>query len=768
MSDALGEHADPDGVGAASARRRAHRRWWRRPPSKGRRVGTAVALSAAVAPLAGASPVGTSGLDIAWAMGLAALASYLGSTAKRGPLLIAATVAVGASRSLFAVFLGIAGVALGALSTRNLRRRAFFARGTSAGATTVSLLASAPELRWWWTVLAVAGIVLPIVVSGFRNMERALRRRVAFLAVAASAYLVGASGLAAIGALSGAGDVDRGTTALEIGLAAARQGDVATASAQLEAARLALADAHEAVERWGFFGQIVPLTAQHVDVLEGLLADAEVAAGQASRTAVVAEANDLGVETGRVDVDAVVALQNPLRRLSDNLGALVDEVRDGGDEPLLPIVRDRLDRIEPTVTKAWREAFSAAEAARAVPGLLGADEPQRYLVLFTSPAEARGRFGFPGSFAEVTFRDGRLVLGEHGTTSAVFARLRADQAPFDTRDDRLAPYVAYGPTQTFLSATIPPDLRTVAGLAAELWRQSGREPVDGVLRFDPASLAPLLAFTGPISVPGVAEPLTAANLEQYLVFDQYVQFANENAPRREVLETVSEEVLRRLQSSDLPEPRVLVDLFKPLLDGGHLGAVAFDDAGGGFLELVGLTSDFRPPPSDGLAVANVNISGNKIDTFLTRTVRYDARVADGRLSGTLAVELRNAAPAQDLPTYVIGSATDPPLPLGTNRTTLQVFTAVPATEILLDGRPVRARSERSGGRFVHQIVVELPPGGAATVELRLGGPLPDAEYSLVLEPGGGAVPDEYSVAVDVEGRDPLTFRGRVATMAQVG
>ena len=747
---------------------RKRRRWWRRPPSQSRRVGTAMLLSAAVAPLSGASPVGVWSLDLLWVMAIAAAAAYLGSTAKRGPLLVAALAAVVTSRSLFAALLAIAAVLLGALSTRNLRRRAFFARGTSGGAAAVSLLASAPDLPWWASAVAIAGVVAPIVVSGFRNAATHVRRRLLIGGSLALLYLVGASGMAGIGALSGAGDVDDGTLALEIGLAAARQGDVATASAQLELARAELADAHDAVSRWGALGRIVPVTAQHVSTLSSLLADAERAAGQAARTSVVAEANELAVRAGRVDLDAVEALQNPLRRLAANLGAVVEEAREAADEPLLPLVKDRLDAIEGPVTKAWREAVQASEAAAVVPDLLGADEPARYLVLFTSPAEARGRFGFPGSFAEVEFDRGRMALLEHGATSEVFFTLRPSPVGLDLRDEQLAPYLSYGTTQSFLSATVPPDFPTVAEVAAHLWEQSGREPVDGVLRFDAASLAQLLTFTGPLQVAGVPEPLTRDNLEQFLVFDQYLQFPQSNAPRREVLETVSELVMRRLQGADLPAPRALVDLFLPLVQAGHLEVATLEERSLAFLDLVGLSGRFEPPTNDTLLVTNVNVTGNKIDSFLTRKVRYDAEVADGRLTGTLTVELHNAAPAGGLPFYVIGSATEPPLPLGTNRTTVLIYTAVPATERRLDGEGPVGRTDITAGRYLHQIVVELPPGATRTVELDLEGPVPDQPYRVTLEPGVGATPDEYDVEVTVDSGSRLTFRGRVATLVNVG
>jgi hypothetical protein len=124
-------------------------------------------------------------------------------------------------------------------------------------------------------------------------------------------------------------------------------------------------------------------------------------------------------------------------------------------------------------------------AVRALPDVLGGSGPRRYLVIFTSPAEARGRFGFPGSFAEVTFDEGRFRLGEHGSTSQLLNSTTYDQGDFDLGAQQLRPYLAYGSTRTVLSSTISPDFPTVAEVLGRMWVQSGRKPVDGVVRFDP-------------------------------------------------------------------------------------------------------------------------------------------------------------------------------------------------------------------------------------------------------------------------------------------
>ena len=169
-------------------------------------------------------------------------------------------------------------------------------------------------------------------------------------------------------------------------------------------------------------------------------------------------------------------------------------------------------------------------------------------------------------------------------------------------------------------------------------------------------------------------------------------------------------------------------------------------------------------------VTNINNTANKIDAFLTKAVTYDAHVEGGHLTGGVTVSLTNHAPAQGLPLYVIGSATKPPLPKGTNRTTLLVYTAVHGDRVLVDGRPAAATAAlRTGGWWVHEITVDLAPGATHSVRVELDGmlPHPDDPYQVRLQPGGAVTPDEYHVAVTVGDRR-AEVRGRVPILTDVG
>jgi hypothetical protein len=746
-------------------------RWTTRRLSSQLRRGWATGLGVVLGALVDVSPVGQPLLDRVWTAALVGLAAYLATSAKRGPLLAAALLAVVSARSGPALACAVVAVAAGSLSTRRLHRRATFVRGVCGAAALAGALFASHDHS-----PVVSGLLLVVVggsiaASGARRATPRARKVLRRTAIGFATLAVVGATAAGLGAAQSMRTVDHGASALRVGLSAARQSDAVVAEQALSLAAGDFETAHRRVDRWGILGRAIPGVAQHVSTLSGVLDTGALAAEQAARTARSADVDALEVRVGRIDPAAVSALANPFHRLVSALGDMLHEVDDHQSSLLLPPLTRRLDDLRGSVAHAHHDAMVAAEAADALPNLLGGDGPKHYLVLFTSPSEARGRFGFPGSFAEVRFEDGRFRLGEHGTTSAVFDQLAdPDLAGLDV-NDQLRPYLSYGAAREMRSTTIVPDFPTAARAAARIWEQGGRTPLDGVARFDPVSLAQLMSLTGPVTVRSVPQPLDSTNLEQFVNVDQYLQFPDDVAPRREVLDTVAEETFQRLETANLPGPRRLADLFGPLVRAGHLQIESFDRPGQAFFHRTSLDGPFRPGPSDSLLVTNVNSTGNKIDSLLERAVTYDATVnRRGQLDGTVGITLHNRAPAQGLPLYVIGSFTQPPLPKGTNRTTLIVYTAVPVVDASVDGRPVRVRSQRTAGRWMHELLLELPPGGEQRVRLHVQGEVPrdDGRYLLRVDPGGGASPDPVHIAVAVAGHPSISHEGDLRAPLTLG
>ncbi len=721
--------------------------------SRGQRQAAAAVLAAVAAGVVGASPTDVAPLDVAWAAALAASLALIGSHARRVALMIAAIVMVAVADTHVALV--AAGIALLAavVSTRRISRKAPFARGVAGGAVAVALLAGAgPGHALALAAVWVAAIGI-VVGSGLSMAPSGTRRRARN--VATTAFALGAAALlaGAIGALSARRLVDRGTLALDRGLAAAHAGDVEGARRHLDVGRQALEDARGDLRLWGAGARALPGASQNLRALDDVLAGAVGVARQAATTAASVDQDELVMTAGTLDLGAVAALDAPLSTLAVDLAAVVAEIDETSGSPLLPPVRDRLDVLRSTAERAGDDARRGAAVARAVPGLLGGHGPRRYLTLFTSPAEARGRFGFPASYAVLTATDGRIELGERGSIGELVPPEGGfDQAAFALEDSALAPYVAFGATRAWRSVTVPPDFATVAMLAREMWTQTNRPPLDGVLRLDPSALAALVAFTGPLELPGLDRPLTSETMERYLVFDQYVEFGGAQVARREALEVAGELVFDRLVRATLPGPRTLATFIGPAVAAEHLQVHVFDDEASTALESLGMAGRFPAPAVDGLSVTNINSIGNKIDTFLRRRIRYEATVdGDGALDGFVEIELRNDAPASGLADYVIGSALEDAPSAGTNRTTVQVHAATRARSATLDGAPLPLRTVRSQGWWLHQVSVDVAPGSVAVLRLELDGllsaPGQSGAYRLDVRPPIGDAADELSVEV---------------------
>jgi hypothetical protein len=183
-------------------------------------------------------------------------------------------------------------------------------------------------------------------------------------------------------------------------------------------------------------------------------------------------------------------------------------------------------------------------------------------------------------------------------------------------------------------------------------------------------------------------------------------------------------------------------------------------------ELMTLTSTDVALPAldgrDGIAVVNDNASGNKIDTFLDRSVTYKATVDErtGRVRGTLSITLENRAPTEGYPDYVIGNLLG--LATGTNRTLLSVYSPLAFTAVTLDGTPISLAPGTEQGWQVYSAFLTLAPGQSSTVVIALDGVVAPGEYALVYRPQALARPER--LFAEVTNQDGTTVAGYAGTL----
>ncbi|MEI7546462.1 MAG: DUF4012 domain-containing protein [Actinomycetota bacterium] len=727
-------------------------------------VGAIAAAGAVAAGFSGCHPTGQATIDVVLTGAVAAFTIWLGASASWWSLVAAGWVAVLACGSAPGAIAAMVASAIG-LYLGSQRRNLVWTRCLSVAITVQVLLRLQLDPFFGFSAL-IAGLVL----IGLWGVCGTRRRHVVRLRLR-QGVLIGGGFVLAAALLFGArvamtrSQLDDGYQRVLDGLSQLQNGDARGAATTLHAAAARLADVADAAGSvWTQPARLVPVLAQHRNALADVMARAGTAAEAAADALETVDLDSLVVEGGIIDTAQVAILQQPLADLRDAVLDLQAALADADSPWLVGPAADRLHRYQRRADQAAQQAQASAAAAAEGPAMLGADGARTYLIGFMSPAEARGVVGMMGNYAVITMDHGRISRTEFGRTNALgnevadAGGVRVDMSDEfaamygrDTLDDNGKAVRAF-----WSNVTMSPDVPTVAALMAQVWEGTGHPRVDGVFLVDPAGLAGLLQATGPIRVKGLDQPLNAANVQQFLYLDQYRASTPE---RSDLLEAVATTTLDGVLNGKLPAPQGLAKALGPAATGGHLVGWARRADEQEMLRLVGMSGAFPPPAGhDGFAVVNNNATANKIDSFLERTVRYDAHIHDARVASTITIRLHNTAPSSGYPDYVIGSEFVD-LPLGTNRTLLTVYSPLTRRSASLDGKSVGMRDGQEGGWNAYTMRLDLAPGQTRTVVIELQGTVTAERYGVVVRPQPMAVPD--AVSIHVTGDVAIDYTGPV-------
>ncbi|GAA1773397.1 DUF4012 domain-containing protein [Luedemannella helvata] len=419
-----------------------------------------------------------------------------------------------------------------------------------------------------------------------------------------------------------------------------------------------------------------------------------------------------GVDLSRLShaEPAIRVADAAVRQARDQVAAvptagLTDQVRDG-----LADLRAGLDQ-------AAAMTATGVRAARLLPAMLGAGGPRTFLVLFQNLAEVRATGGIPSAFAVVRTDRGAVSLVRTGTAGrdlGVFSSpvSRLSEAARQLYTDRPAIFPA--------DVNVSPDFPTAARLFREMYRVRTGETVDGVVATDPVALSYLLAATGPVAVPG-GPALTRANAVRMLLSEVYARFRGAAAQDRYFAGATRAMFGALLRGALNPGPAIAA-LAKAAGERRILvwSARAEErDLLAGTVLAGRLPTDDRARPTVGVFLNDG--SGAKLGFYLTQaaTLQTVTCWADGRATLRLRLRLRSTAPRSGLPRAVLGLglAGDP----YTVRTQVNVFSPVGGSVVDAreGGAQVALGSGREHGRAVASFMVDLAPGRARTLDVRV-------------------------------------------------
>ena len=712
-------------------------------PAQQRQVlAIAVVVAVAVAAL-GVHPTGATVIDALLVAASAAVVTWAAATAPWWTLAGAALVATAMGGTVVPIAVGLMGAVVAGWIGEGHRNMPWL-RSISIGLTMASFALSTVHVAFGFTTAVACASLCIVFVLGARRKPRRVRTLIGRVALAAGGLAVVVTVGFALAAASSRTALTDGNRFAHRGLSALNKGDTgaaATAFAQAADAFRRADDDLSAV--WAQPARLVPVVAQHRNAVAELADVAAHAMDDAATALRLIDPESVRVVNGRIDLDAVRALEAPFSQLHAAITDLEDVVDEHTSSWLAGPVQTRLADLHHDLDQNRFRAENALMAVQVAPQMLGADGARHYFVAFTTPAEARGLSGFMGNWAELTIDHGVIDMNDFGRSRDLTEGGTPDTRRIDGLDELLAHWGRFGlntgtsgaaDLQVWTNLTMVPDFPTFAEAANQLLPQSGRDRVDGVFMLDPRAIATLLRFTGPITVEGVDHPIDAQNAEQFILRDQYEV---SNSERVDLLDEIAHTAVDALLSSSLPPPAQLADAFAPLAAQGRFLAWSPNAVEQQLLERVRLDGSFPAlDGADGIAVTIDNGGANKIDAYLDTSVLYSPT------SGTVTVTLTNKAPSSGLPGYVTGK----PRPVGTNRLWLSVYTARPMIGVTLDGKPYSMQTDRVFGWNVASHFLDIPPGGTMVLTLKVGGTVerPDAPIVQRVQP----LANDITVAVE--------------------
>jgi len=436
---------------------------------------------------------------------------------------------------------------------------------------------------------------------------------------------------------------------------------------------------------------------------------------------------------GRIDVDVLDRMSQPVGEAQSAFDRAADDVVHLDSSGYAGAIRSRFEEYVDVVTRADRVLSSAETATEVMPGMVGADGPRDYLLVFQNNAEIRATGGMPGSWALVHADRGQLEIRSQGSAFRPSEEpiLPLSDAELEIYDRQLGIY--------WQDAGFTPDFPRAAQLLAAHYEANVPERrLDGVIALDPVAMSYLIRGTGPVQVGDMT--LTSANVVEALLSQPYLQL---DPDEQNALFERAARAIFDAATGDLADPVAFVEGLGRSADEGRLLVASFVDRERKALEATQVAGALA---GDDGSVPHVDIglndaTGSKMSYYL----RYFAEVrstgcSGGRQQLSGSMSLSQSIPPEDaamLPASVTGGGIYGTQP-GSQLLLVRLYAPFGGelNQVRLDGKTVRVTPVDLDGRQVATVVVLLDDTDDITLHwIMEGGPGQTSAGELGITPG---------------------------------
>jgi hypothetical protein len=271
-------------------------------------------------------------------------------------------------------------------------------------------------------------------------------------------------------------------------------------------------------------------------------------------------------------------------------------------------------------------AASGLGVAKRLPGLLGAESPQTYLILTQNMDEIRPTGGYINAAGHLVVDRGEIVEFEVGDSYAVDRLSEAYPYP----PDPIRQYMA-ADYWVLRDANWSPDFPTSARTAIALYELGRGISADGVIALDQQALVYLLRALGPLDVDG--EQVTGDNvirlMRQHWAINPDQELGNWWSQRKSFMVDLSQAMRNKLEqqpeSINLP---ALADGLQQALAEKHILVYLEDPVVLDFLAKRDWTGSLHKVQGDYLMVVDANLGFNKASALVERALNYDVVLSE--------------------------------------------------------------------------------------------------------------------------------------------
>ena len=442
------------------------------------------------------------------------------------------------------------------------------------------------------------------------------------------------------------------------------------------------------------------------------------------RTAADLHDGELLPSDSAIDMARVERTVNAIQTADAALDEAVAQTADIETADTMVEIADARSALQQAMLSARPLVDTVSEVAPALPGVLGADGPRRYALMFQNNAETRSLGGTALAFVVIGVDHGQIDVGETvHTSSAGFGR----GAPVIDEPDDIDRLYGGDAGDYVANATVRPSFRSAAETVLANWLRYRGETLDGVVSVDPVAIGYLLRATGSLQLHSgdVLDPDSTVPL---LLNGVYQRFSSgdahaDDARQNEIYSQAVIAVATRLVSGDINLPALIESIDQGWKERRILFFSAHEDEQRR-LATAGLNGELPISDSttDRIGVYFAETIGTKLAFYSSQrvTLAHGLCRDDGRQNYRVSVELGNGldpAEVENTSDSVLGYYRLFELPKGLQKMYVYLY-APPGSSIVgatVDGVGVALEPFTDADYPVGRTLVVLPAGTSGTV-----------------------------------------------------